>query len=347
MGIYIALLPTWGRYWSGPGGYFKDDEPLFDEDNARIYGKFLGDRYKDKSVIWVLGGDRNADTPKKLNIVRATVDGIKASGAKQLVTYHPSGGRGTANMLPNEPWMDFNMRQNGHVLTYYDRYDKTRRDYDSKPTKPVFDSEPIYEDIPIAFNADKNGYATATDVRRPLYWNIFNGAFGHTYGHNSVWQMYDPEKDRKVVISPIMSWQEALHQMGARQMIYGKQLIESRPFFSRIPDQSLIVSDATGNTVPGTGSYVFVATRDEDGTYAMIYVPNGRKFSVDTSSLIGEKLKCWWYNPRTGEAKLIGVKEKCATMEFVSPTEGEALDWILVLDDTAAKYPKPGIKALF
>ena len=31
---------------------------------------------------------------------------------------------------------------------------------------------------------------TAADVRRYGYWSVFAGAFGYTYGHNSVMQMY-------------------------------------------------------------------------------------------------------------------------------------------------------------
>lgn len=29
-------------------------------------------------------------------------------------------------------------------------------------------------------------------------------------------------------------------------------------------------------------------------------------------------------------------------MEFISPTPGENLDWVLVLDDADKKYPVPG-----
>ncbi len=344
LGMYIGMLPTWGNYWFGPGGYFKDGDPLFDEDNARIYGKFLGERYKESGVIWVLGGDRPADTPKKRAIIRAMAEGIEASGAKQLITYHPSGGCSSTDLLNNEEWLDFNMRQNGHAANYNGKYGSTLDDYNITPRRPVIDSEPIYEDHPIAFNAAQEGYSTATDVRRTLYWDLFNGAFGHAYGHHSVWQMYDEARSTNPISDPFMSWREAMLQMGARQMVYGKMLMESRPFFSRIPDSSLIVASDIPNSVPGAGRYKFVATRDEDGSYAMIYVPNGRKFSVDTSSIRGEKLKVWWYNPRNGEAQSAGVMAKSATMEFVSPTEGEALDWILVLDDAAAKYPKPGKK---
>ena len=90
------------------------------------------------------------------------------------------------------------MRQNGHGKEFTGRYDQTRVDYDRKPTKPVLDGEPLYEDHPISFNAKQLGHSLAADVRRPLYWDLFNGAFGHTYGHHSVWQMWAPGADRSM-----------------------------------------------------------------------------------------------------------------------------------------------------
>ena len=86
------------------------------------------------------------------------------------------------------------MRQNGHGTEFTGRYDQTRVDYDRTPAKPVLDGEPIYEDHPISFDAKEFGHSIAADVRRPLYWDFFGGACGHTYGHHSVWQMWTPER---------------------------------------------------------------------------------------------------------------------------------------------------------
>jgi hypothetical protein len=56
-GIYVAFLPTWGDKIF-KGGWGKGPE-IFTVDNAKPYGKWLGNRYKDKkNIIWLLGGDR-------------------------------------------------------------------------------------------------------------------------------------------------------------------------------------------------------------------------------------------------------------------------------------------------
>jgi hypothetical protein len=181
----------------------------------------------------------------------------------------------------------------------------------------------------------------AADVRRPLYWNLFTGAFGHTYGHHSVWQMFDPAKGNPIN-NPLMPWHEAIDQPGAEQMQYGRQLIESRPFLDRIPDPSIIVTGKVATSVPGAGTRRYVATRDAQGTYAMVYAPVGRPFSVRMDKIAGAKVRAWWYDPRNGRAAEIGMFSNQGERSFSPPEPGELLDWILVLDDAARKYPAPG-----
>ena len=84
-------------------------------------------------------------------------------------------------------------------------------------------------------------------------------------------------------------------------MQHARALIESRPFLTSIPDQSIIVTDRVPTRVPGAGRYAFVATRDEAGTYAMVYVPAGRPFSVRMNAITGSTVKAWWFNPRDGQ----------------------------------------------
>lgn len=338
-GIFIGLLPTWGDKWNKKWGAGPE---IFTPENARAYGKFLGNRYKSSpNIIWIVGGDRPVETDLHRQITREMAAGLRdGDGGNHLISFHPTGGSGSAQYFHNEEWLDFNMRQNGHSMSYTERYHMTLKDYNLSPTKPVMDAEPIYEDHPINFKPDENGHSTGADVRRPLYWDLFSGAFGHTYGHHSVWQMWSPE--RNPVNRPLMPWYEAIDQPGAGQMIYGRLLIESRPFLTRIPDNSIIVTEPVASSVPGVGSYQFVATRDQDGTYAMIYVPVGRKFSVRMDVIKGNNVIAWWYNPRNGEAKKMGKFANSGTKSFISPTPGENLDWILVLDDASKKYPAPG-----
>jgi hypothetical protein len=268
----------------------------------------------------------------------------RGDSGRHLITFHPPGGAGSSKWFHAEEWLSFNMRQNGHVAEFTGRYDQTRADYDRTPVKPVLDGEPIYEDHPVSFDAKRLGHSIAADVRRPLYWDLFSGACGHTYGHHSVWQMWQP--GRAPINGPLLPWFEAIHQPGASQMQLARRLLESRPFLSRIPDDSLIVPSAVQTAMPGAGRYRFVATRDSEGSYAMIYAPVGRPFRVRMDKVSGDQVNAWWFNPRTGEASSIGSFAKEGERTFVPPDPGEQLDWVLVLDDASRNFAPPGRQSL-
>lgn len=126
------------------------------------------------------------------------------------MTYHPAGADSSARQLHEEPWLDFNMIQSGHSGTKLTNYKMVLNDYARFPVKPVLDAEPCYEDIPIGFNPE-NGYFDAVDARKAAYYALLSGAFGHTYGHNSVWAMSDGFYASMKLDEPgvffIMSWQ--------------------------------------------------------------------------------------------------------------------------------------------
>lgn len=338
LGMYIGFLPTWGDKWNRKWGVGPE---IFTPENAEIYGEWLGRRYRNAGVIWILGGDRPVESAAHQQVIRAMARGLrKGDGGAHLITFHPTGGSGSAEPFHAEDWLDFNMRQNGHGPKFTGRYDKTAVDYGRIPVKPVIDGEPIYEDHPVSFRAPELGHSIAADVRRPLYWDLFSGACGHTYGHHSVWQMWTPQ--RKPVNHPLMPWYEAIAQPGAAQMQHARRLLESRPFLTRIPDDSLIVTGSVPTAMPGAGRYRFVATRDSEGSYAMVYAPAGRPFRVRLEKLSGARVTAWWFNPRTGQSTRIGEFEKQGEREFVPPEPGEASDWVLVLDDASRSFPPPG-----
>jgi len=56
----------------------------------------------------------------------------------------------------------------------------------------------------------------------------------------------------------------------------------------------------------------------------------------------GATVKAWWFNPRDGKATAIGSFDNKGEREFTPPDKGEMLDWVLVLDDEAKKFPPPG-----
>ena len=56
----------------------------------------------------------------------------------------------------------------------------------------------------------------------------------------------------------------------------------------------------------------------------------------------GAEVRAWWYNPRDGSVRELGVFPNTHDREFTPPDPGEMIDWVLVLDDAAKRYPAPG-----
>ncbi|HLV36881.1 MAG TPA: glycoside hydrolase family 140 protein [Spirillospora sp.] len=336
--IYIGLLPTWGDKVNLQGGR---GPVIFNPQNAFAYGRYLAERYRDReNIIWINGGDRHevTDGVDYAPVFRALAAGILSGyDLPPLIGYHPRGPGTSSTHFHDDNWLSFNMWQTGHRHRELPVWDMIGGDYARTPVKPAFNGEPAYEDLPVAFRSDAAyGFFDAYDVRRIAYWSVFAGGFGHTYGHNAVWQMHTDK--RAGVIRPLpYTWPEAIDRPGAGQMVHLKNLMLSRPFLSRIPDQSVLVSDA------GTGGRRVQATRDAEGRYAFVYVPDRQSVQVQTDWLGGDRLKAWWYDPRGGTAQLIGEFQKGPNWVFSAPADGP--DWVLVLDDAAAGFPAPGLAA--
>ncbi len=119
-------------------------------------------------------------------------------------------------------------------------------------------------------------------------------------------------------------------------MQHVRNLMLSRPYLSRVPDQSIIVSEISD------GDAHVRATRNSQGSYAFVYSPLGQPVTVNLEKLSGEKVKAWWYDPRHGTAGEIGVFDKKGNREFKPPIQGKGNDWVLALDDASKQYPVPG-----
>ena len=323
--LYMAMVPVWGNNVKS-GAVSRAD--------AASYAKWLADRYKSKwNIIWLNGGDiRGTDSTATWNIIGST---LKTNDPKHLVTFHPFGRTSSSEHFHKQDWLDFNMFQSGHrsydldtSKTEHrfgpDNYKFVNIDYDLQPTKPTLDGEPSYELIPYGLHDTTKPYWQAHDMRRYAYWSVFAGAAGHTYGHNSVMQMHKPS-DKGSAYGSKKYWNNALNDNGARQMIFLKKLILSKPYFDRVPDQSLIAGEQ------GEKYNYLVATRGND--YAFIYDYTGKPFEVRMGKITGSSVKASWYDPRNGTKKSIGSFSNKGFKKFDPPGEQkDGNDWVLILE---------------
>jgi len=339
LGLHIGMLPTWGGNWAR---FNKKPPYVFNVKNAKIYGEFLGKRYKKKPVIWILGGDTGVYSPKERAILKSMAEGLNEGvGGDHLITFHPVGPGMSSQFLPHAKWINFNMSQTSHSARNIDTGIFIHHDYNLKPTKPTLDGEPAYEMMPVGFyfkNYNRYNRFTSYAVRQGAYWSILAGACGFTYGNNNIWQFYDTDVKPKDWAD--IPWKEALNEPGAFDMTYVKQLFESVPFEEMKPCQKMIVSG------PDHGGAKIRAAVARDRSFAIIYTPQGKSFTVDRSYLKvkGRTLKVIWYNPRYGVAHWVHTSDNSAYQTYTPPTSGKKTDWILLLEDGAKHYPLPGAK---
>lgn len=332
-GIYIGMVCIWG-------GLVKSGQ--MDENEAKLYGRFLAERYKDSpNIVWIIGGDIRGDI--KREVWETLAKTIRSIDKNHLMTFHPFGRTVSTTWFNDAEWLDFNMFQSGHrrygqqkgdgdfTLPRHNEEDNWRYveySHNIKPMKPVIDAEPIYEGIPQGLHDPKEPRWGAADVRRYAYWSVFAGAFGHTYGNNSIMQFY------RSGISPAYgateNWWDALKNPGFNQMQYLKKLMLMFPYFERIPDQN-IVAGKNGERY----DYV-IATRGND--YLLVYNFSGRPMDIDLTKISGNKKNVWWYNPRNGKIDYVGEFDNKIVSFCNDAAYGRGEDRVLIAVDSSKEY---------
>jgi Protein of unknown function (DUF4038)/Putative collagen-binding domain of a collagenase len=332
LGMFVGLLPTWGKYWK------TGEHLVFTRENARAYGRFLGQRYKDRAIIWILGGDQNVTTPDERAIVDAMAAGLEeGDGGTHLMTFHPRGPGQSSLQLQDASWLDVHMTQSSHGARDHDTGLYAERDLSLTPLRPTLDGEPRYESIPVGFyNRDYSRLDRFDDddARQAAWWSVMAGACGHTYGNNNIWQMWQP--GRAPIINAAIPWSRALDHPGATQMGYLRQLFESRPFMRLLRDTRLVLNAAH------TGGAKIRSLRAGDGSFAFIYSPQGESFTVDKGLIRGPRVKEIWYDPRYGVAYEFHMSDNQGYQTYTPPSSGRGRDWVLILEDAAAGFPLPG-----
>ena len=117
------------------------------------------------------------------------------------------------------------------------------------------------------------------------------------------------------------------------------QLFRSREHWKLVADLKHTVITAGY----GSGASMTVASRTSDGQTIIAYIPNGNAatLTVDMTKITSSigRANCWWFNPSSGAATIIGSYPNSSTRNFVAP---DGNDWVLVIDDASANLPMPG-----
>ncbi len=227
----------------GAWGYF---EPWMGVEKLKQHWRYLIARYGAMPVTWCVAGEANLPWYLASNFPsddREQVHGWtevmryvrKTDPFHRPLTIHPTAiNRYTARHATDDPeLLDFDMLQTPHgqreavPITVK----AMRESYTLPPTMPVINGEAAYEMLLGTL---------PTRWTRTMFWLcMMNGAAGHTYGGNGIWQCN--RRDEPHGASPhggnygTIPWDEAMHLPGSKQIGLGKQLIAKEKWWQFTP----------------------------------------------------------------------------------------------------------------
>jgi len=315
----------------------------------KAYGAFLGNRYKSyPNVIWLQGGDANiktcgSDLGKKVNDLAQGI--LSADPVHLMAVEATSGVWGEASATH---WSSYTFGPDNPAgwLTLGTIYPKGTPDKvfsaeidqiisqsatetEARPFVPYFSVEDPYEYEPWS----REPYDDQ-QLRQVAYSEVLSGAkLGRLFGSAGVWPFGAP------CCQHGSKWQVNMeHPASFDQQRLG-QLFRSREHWKLIADTHHTVVTAGF----GADETLTVTSRTADGQTIIAYVPKGNRttLTVDMSKVTSKlhQATCWWFSPSSGATSLIGSFVTLGKRNFTPPT---ATDWVLVIDDTAAKLPAPG-----
>ena len=241
----------------GAWGYFL---PWMGVDNMKAHWRYLIARYGAWPMVWCAAGEANLpwylvkgfpyDDRKQVHDWTEVMRFVRETDPfHRPLTIHPTAiQRYTSRHATKDAsLLDFDMLQTPHGRreAVPVAVKAVRDSYAAEPLMPVIDGEASYEML---------SDSLPTEWTRRMFWLcLMNGAAGHTYGANGIWQCNRPDEPHGA--SPHggnygrISWREAMDLPGSRQVGFGKRLFEQFPWsrfrphpewatFSREPDQN-------------------------------------------------------------------------------------------------------------
>ena len=307
-GLLVAVAPVWIRW----GGQDKEGwRNQLTDDNARPYGRFLGSRYKRfDNILWILGGD--ADPKEKAPAIHELAAGLKDTAPHHLLTAHNAPEHASAEFFADARWLDVNL-----AYSYREVQPHVLAEYTRGRARPIVLGESGYEEE----SNDRRG-GDAYRMRRQAYGALLSGACGHAFGQKHVWR-FDAE------------WRQALDSPATRHMAHLKTLFATLPWHRLVPDANgeLVVE---GRGKAGGVDYV-CAARGDDGTLALVYLPQRRRVVLDASKL-AKGASARWFDPTSGRSTEAVREDVGGRWRFEPPEKNAAGDgdFVLVIKNAAA-----------
>jgi len=320
-GITVWVHGWWSR---------KNLNNIAGEEKMKRWWRYLIHRLGAYNVIWVLAGEYNMDDYGGLGLpfwknlgrmIKAEdpydrIEGVHNTppnwvGGKEAPQWS------TAEILHQEPWLDYNQSQVGHGKMANEMIpDVVSESYAMKPEKPIVVTEPWYEFV--------EGNPTGQDIRFGAWTAILSGAAGHTYGGGHVWLAHVPESPSGGDTWPLEKGfdRNTFDYEGAVSMGYLSVFFKKLDWWKMAPHPELVSEypDKYCLAVPGQEYVVYLRWA---GTFKLDLRP-----SVET-----DEFEYYWFNPATGKSSN-PVTARGGAIRFFSAPGGypgtvHFTDWVL------------------
>ncbi len=321
-GLMPCIVGMWGYHL-----------PKIGVEKAKRFWRHLVARYGAYPVTWCLCGEatmpyyvsktKEADAQfQKKGWTEVMAHVREVDGYGNLITIHPTQfGR---DQVEDPGLMDFEMLQTGHsdIDSVGNIIAAMRKSVDREPRMPIVNSEVNYESI--------LGRCWQNVQRLCFYHTMLNGAAGHTYGANGIWQLNAP--DQPYGPSPhgrswgSMPWPEAAQLPGSRQMGLGGAFMKRFPWWelkrhAEWLDESDKENDPYGLVAVGIPGQLRIA-------YSPMCwnAPTIKEIEPDVT------YRAYYFDPVAGEQIELGQAAPDKDGTWTPPFPPEGHDWLLVMD---------------
>jgi hypothetical protein len=315
----VALWALTSRQRESPG-------EVLPQKQAALLARYIVARYNAFHVMWFLAGDGDYRGEKAERWKAIGREVFPPKRKTNLVSLHPRGMQDPWEGLKNEPWLDFLNYQTGHggdaKKWKWNATEGTAAGWKLEPPRPVFDSEPNYEN----HTSYQGGVIDAYAVRRASWYSVLGAPpAGITYGTHGVWPWM------REIGTPLnhpnsgsaMPWFASLDNPGVEGIMVMAEVMRSVDWWKLEPTRALLA----GPPVKEDYSNYIQCGRADSREFALCYMPAGVTPELNTYSF-SNGARATWIDPRTAvrQTPLDLLRQHSISLK---PPDDE--DWLLLL----------------
>jgi hypothetical protein len=281
--MLCVINPAYFGFQLGSQGW--ENEIVAESDaDLQTYGAWLANRYTQGNVMWCWGGDDDGDATLRAK-QRQILTGIRSVRTTDLNTFHPTPDKHALEVVSTADYPNFVNWSYAYEDAGEYPFAQVAQAYAASGPVPVVYFEGRYEN---------ENSAPVAMFRRMSYTSLLAGACGQFFGNSPIWHFETPFPPSPFSWSG--TWESALNSTGSTEQQYVPDLFLAYQWQKLEPrtDNSLVSSSKGGTTSPVCPALA------NDGSFAMIYVPNSQTVTLVKSALAPSNLRVRLYDPTAG-----------------------------------------------